>query len=472
VAEAAGPHQIAERYDGIVIGAGQGGGPLATALARAGRRIAIIEHAFVGGSCINYGCTPTKTMVASARVAYLARRADGYGVHAGPVSVDLAAVRARKQKIVEQFRSGSQAGLEQAEGVDLLLGHATFEGPHALKVTNDAWTRHLEAELIVINAGARPASPDLPGLRGPRVLDSTAILELEELPDHLLVIGGGYIGVEFAQMFRRFGSRVTLVQRADRLLRREDDDVSTAVAQILREDGVELHFDAVPAAAAVTPSGISVKLRDSQGRVSAVTASHVLVATGRPPATEGLGLDLAGIATDARGFVQVNERLETNVAGVYAIGDVKGGPAFTHISYDDFRILWRRLVKGEDATTIGRQVPYTVFIDPQLGRIGMTERDARAAGYEIRVAKLPMEHVARAIEVDERRGFIKAVVDGKSERILGAAVLGIEGGELMAMLQIAMLGDLSFRVLASATFAHPTLAESLNNLFEPLGERH
>ena len=472
MAEAARPHQIAERYDGIVIGAGQGGGPLATALARAGKHVAIIEHAFVGGSCINYGCTPTKTMVASARVAYLARRAAGYGVSAGPVSVDLAAVRARKQKIVERFRSGSQGALEQADGVDLLLGHATFEGPHALKVTNDAWTRHLEAELIVINAGARPASPDLPGLRGPRVLDSTAILELEELPEHLLVIGGGYIGVEFAQMFRRFGSRVTLVQRGDRLLRREDDDVSAAVAQILREDGVDLRFDAVPAAAAVTPSGITVTLRGADGRESPVVASHVLVATGRPPATEGLGLDIAGIATDAQGFVQVNERLETNVAGVYAIGDVKGGPAFTHISYDDFRILGRRLVKGEDATTIGRQVPYTVFIDPQLGRIGMTERDARAAGYEIRVAKLPMEHVARAIELDERRGFIKAVVDGKSERILGAAVLGIEGGEVMAMLQIAMLGDLSFRVLASATFAHPTFAESLNNLFEPLRERH
>ena len=462
---------MSERYDGIIIGAGQGGGPLATALARAGKRIAIIEHAFVGGSCINYGCTPTKAMVASARVAHLARRAAGYGVGTGAVSVDLAAVRARKQKIVERFRSGSQDALEKSDGVDLLLGHATFEGPRAVKVTNDAWTRHLESDLIVINAGARPASPQLPGLRGPRILDSTAILELDELPEQLLVIGGGYIGVEFAQMFRRFGSRVTLVQRSGGLLRREDDDVAAAVAEILREDGVELRFGVVPAAAVVTPVGISVTVRDAGGHESTVAASHVLVATGRPPATEGLGLEIAGIATDAQGFVRVDERLRTSVPGVYAIGDVKGGPAFTHISYDDFRILWRRLVKGEDATTTGRQVPYTVFIDPQLGRIGMTERDARAAGYETVVAKLPMEQVARAIELDERRGFLKAVVDAKTERILGAAILGVEGGELAAMLQIAMLGDLSFHALASATFAHPTLAESLNGLFEPLLEQ-
>jgi len=411
-------------------------------------------------------------MVASARVAYLARRAADFGVSAGAVSVDLAAVRARSRKIVERFRGGSQEALEKADGVDLLLGHATFEGPHALKVTNDAWTRHLEAELIVINTGGRPASPQLPGLRGPRVLDSTAILELDELPEHLLVIGGGYIGVEFAQMFRRFGSRVTIAQRSGRLLGHEDDDVAAAVAEILREDGIDLRFDVVPSAAVVTPGGISVTVRDAGGRETAIAASHVLVATGRPPATEGLGLDLAGIATDPQGFVRVNEHLETNVPGVYAIGDVKGGPAFTHISYDDFRILWRRLVKGEDATTNGRQVPYTVFIDPQLGRIGMTEREARAAGREIKVAKMPMEYVARAIEMDERRGFLKAIVDAKTERILGAAVLGVEGGELMSMLQIAMLGDLSYRTLASATFAHPTLAESLINLFEPLREKH
>ncbi|GAC1699885.1 MAG: mercuric reductase [Candidatus Limnocylindrales bacterium] len=411
-------------------------------------------------------------MVASARVAYLARRAADFGVTVGDVSVDLAAIKARKQKIVERFRGGSQEALQKADGVDLLLGHATFEGPHALKVTNDAWTRHLEAELIVINTGARPASPQLPGLRGPRVLDSTAILELDELPEHLVIIGGGYIGVEFAQMFRRFGSRVTLLQRSGRLLGQEDDDVAAAVAEILREDGIDLHFDAVPSAAAVTAAGISLTVRETGGRETSIEASHVLVATGRPPATEGLGLDLAGISTDENGFITVNERLETNVPGVYAIGDVKGGPAFTHIAYDDFRILWRRLVKGEDATTTGRQVPYTVYIDPQLGRIGLTERAAREAGYEIKVAKMPMEYVARAIEMDEKRGFLKAVVDAKTERILGAAVLGIEGGELMSMLQIAMLGDLSFHVLASATFAHPTLAESLNNLFEPLREKH
>jgi len=434
--------------------------------------MAIIEHAFVGGSCINYGCTPTKAMVASARIAYLARRAADYGVMTGPVSVDLAKVRARKQAIVERFRSGSQKAIESAEGVDLLLGHATFSGPHTLKVTNDAWTRHLESDLIVINAGARPASPDLKGLRGARVLDSTAILELDELPDHLLVIGGGYVGVEFGQMFRRFGSAVTIIQRSGKLLGREDDDVADAVAGILREDGIELRFDSLVVAADTGADTVTATVREHSGATEAIVASHVLVATGRPPMTAGLGLDIAGIATDDKGFITVNEWLETNVPGVYAIGDIKGGPAFTHISYDDFRILWRRLVNGEDATTAGRMVPYVVYIDPQLGRIGMTERDARAAGHEIKVATMPMEYVARAIELDERRGFMKVIVDMKTEKILGAAILGVEGGELMSMLEIAMLGGLSFHTLASATFAHPTLAESLNNLFEPLRERH
>ncbi|MGH2498660.1 MAG: mercuric reductase [Candidatus Limnocylindria bacterium] len=459
-----------ERFDGIVIGAGQGGGPLSTAFARAGRRMAIVERALVGGSCINYGCTPTKTMAASARVAYLARRAADYGVRAGEVSVGLAAVRERKRRVVERFRGGSQAAIEKMDGVELLFGHATFTGPRELAVRTAAGERRLAADLVVINVGARSAPPRIQGLGGDRVLDSTTIMELGELPEHLIVIGGGYVGVEFAQMFRRFGSRVTLVQRGAQLLAKEDQDVAAAVAGVLREDGVDVLLEARPRGATMSASGAALAVRTPRGdRV--VTGTHVLAATGRRPNTDDLGLGAGGIAHDERGFVRVNDRLETNVPGVYAIGDANGGPAFTHVSYDDFRIVYRNLIERRPASTAGRLVPYTVFMDPQLGRVGMTEREARAAGRPVEVAKLPMEHVARAIEMDERRGFIKAVVDLKTEQILGAAVLGVEGGELMAMLEIAMLGKLSFHVLGAAVFAHPTLAESLNNLFTPLREK-
>jgi pyruvate/2-oxoglutarate dehydrogenase complex dihydrolipoamide dehydrogenase (E3) component len=458
-------------YDAIVIGAGQAGGPLSTALAQAGRKTAIIERVHVGGTCINEGCTPTKTMVASARVAYLARRAADYGVRTGPVSVDMQVVRKRKRDIVDSFRNGSQGRIERAEGVDLLMGEARFTGPKTVEVRlNNGEIRTLTADTIFINAGARPSTPPLAGIESVPTLDSTSIMELDIVPEHLLVLGGSYIALEFGQMFRRFGSRVTIIQRSAHLLSREDTDVADEVANILREDGIEILLETSPSHVVKNSNGsIELTVRIPGGERT-LAGSHLLVATGRVPNTDWLNLEATGVQTDKRGYIQVNDRLETNVAGIYALGDVKGGPAFTHISYDDFRIIRSNLLEHGNASIHDRLVPYTVFIDPQLGRIGLSESEARASGRAIHVARMPMNYVARALEVDEPRGFMKAVVDAESGQILGAAVLGIEGGEIMAMLQLAMMGKLPYTVLREAVFAHPTLAESLNNLFTMFDE--
>jgi pyruvate/2-oxoglutarate dehydrogenase complex dihydrolipoamide dehydrogenase (E3) component len=458
-----------EHFDDVVIGAGQSGGPLSTALARAGRRVAIVEREHVGGTCINEGCTPTKTMVASARVAYLARRAADYGVGTGPISIDMTKVRQRKRDIVDSFRNGSQGRIEGTEGVTLLFGEASFSDPKSVEVRlNDGGVRQLSAERFFINTGARPSRPPLPGLDSVPTLDSTSIMELGEVPEHLIALGGGYIGLEFGQMFRRFGSQVTVVQRAERLLGREDADVADAVADILREDGIEvlLKTDALRVAPGAG-GAIELTVRSPEGERT-LSGSHLLVAVGRTPNTDRLNLAAAGVETGRGGFITANQRLETNVPGIYALGDVKGGPAFTHISYDDFRILRTNLIEGGDTTIAGRMVPYTMFIDPQLGRIGMSEEEARATGRNIRVAKMPMSYVARALEVDEPRGFMKAIVDANSGEILGGVVLGIEGGEMMAQLQLAMMGKLHYQVLRDAIFAHPTLAEAWNNLFSEL----
>jgi pyruvate/2-oxoglutarate dehydrogenase complex dihydrolipoamide dehydrogenase (E3) component len=455
----------ATQYDAIVIGAGQSGGPLSTELARAGRHTALIEREHVGGTCINEGCTPTKTMVASARVAYLARRGADYGVGTGPISIDMVRVRKRKRDIVDSFRSGSEHRIVETPGVDLLRHEARFVGPKTLQVGED----QLTAELIFVNSGARPSRPTLPGLDSVPSLNSTSIMELDAVPEHLIVLGGGYVGLEFGQMFRRFGSQVTIVQRGARLLGREDADVADAVADILREDGIAvlLQTDAVRVEQA--PGGrVRLTVRSAADGERTIDGSHLLLAVGRTPNTDNLHLPATGLAVDEHGFLPANDRLETSVAGIYALGDVKGGPAFTHISYDDYRIIKTNLLEGGNVSIAGRPVPYTVYIDPQLGRIGMSETEAQASGRPIHVAKMPMTQVARALEVDEARGFLKAIVDTETKQILGAAVLGIEGGELMSMLEIAMFGKLPYTVLRDAIFAHPTLAECFNNLFASL----
>ena len=458
-------------YDAIIIGAGQSGGPLSTALANAGWKTAIIERVHVGGTCINEGCTPTKTMVASARVAYLARRGAEYGVHTGPISIDMTKVRQRKRDIVDSFRNGSQSRIENTKGVDLLMGEAHFTGPKAVEVVfHDGERRQLTADTIFINAGARPSKPALPGIEDVPTLDSTSIMELDSVPDHLLVIGGGYIGLEFGQMFRRFGSQVTIIQRGPMLLAREDADVAHEVANILLEDGVEVLLETKPLRVERSADGFIHLTAQTAEKERVLSGSHLLLAAGRIPNTDWLNLEATGVATDKKGFIHVNERLETNVPGIYALGDIKGGPAFTHISYDDYRILRTNLIEQGNATITNRLVPYTVFIDPQLGRVGLTENEAREQKRNIKIAKMPMNYVARALEVDESRGFMKAIVDADTNQILGCAILGIEGGELMAMLEIAMMGHLPYTVLREAIFAHPTLAESFNNLFESFEE--
>lgn len=466
-----------EQFQAIVIGSGQGGNPLCAALANAGLRTALIERKHIGGTCVNEGCTPTKTMVASARVAYLARRGADYGVRTGDVSIDLQRVRQRKRDIVDTFRNRNQEYLQNTPNLELISGDASFTSPNsvAVRLNQGGGQRTLTADKIFINAGARPAVPPLEGLNDVPFLDSTSIMELDAVPEHLLVLGGGYVGLEFGQMFRRFGSRVTVVQSGPQLFTREDSDVVDEVAAILRQDGIEILLNTKGVRVAKVGSKIRLNVRTGAGsgpRVSPgmsndsreLEGTHLLIATGRVPNTDSLNLSAAGIATDARGFIPVNAKLETNVPGIYAMGDINGGPAFTHISYDDFRILRANILEEGNASTEGRLVPYTVFIDPQLGRIGLSESEARAQKKNIRVAKMPMTYVARAVEVDESRGFMKAIVDAQTSQILGAAVLGLEGGEIMSMLQIAMMAKLPFTALRDAVFAHPTLAESLNNL--------
>jgi pyruvate/2-oxoglutarate dehydrogenase complex dihydrolipoamide dehydrogenase (E3) component len=456
-------------YDAIVIGTGQSGKPLSVALAKAGRKTAVIEREHVGGTCINTGCTPTKTLIASARTAYAARGAGRYGVSAGAVSVNLAKAVARKDKIVESFRQHGRETLENTKNLDLIFGEASFKDSRSVVVKlQGGGSRSLGADTIIINTGGSPHVPPIPGLIDAPVCDSTSIMELTHLPDHLLVLGGGYIALEFGQMFGRFGSRVSLVEKESHLVSREDPDVFEEVEKILREDGLELHLDSAATKVETQDDGqIALTVNSPQGEKTLI-GSHLLVAIGRVPNSKDLNLAAAGVETDQRGYIKVNSRLETNVAGIYAIGDIKGGPAFTHISYDDFRILQENLLRGGSATITGRLVPNTTFIDPQLASVGMNETEAKRQRRKVRVAKLPMSQVARAIEVSETRGFLKAIVDAESGEILGCTMLGIEGGELMSMIQIAMMGKLPYTVLNEAIFAHPTLAESLNNLFMTL----
>jgi len=452
-----------KQYDAIIIGSGQAGTPLSTALAEAGMRTALVERVHVGGTCVNEGCTPTKTMIASGRVAYLARRAADYGVRTGPVSIDLERVRQRKRDIVDSFRNGSQGRIQKSP-VDLIFGQASFNGPKTVAILAKDGTRQvISAHLVFINAGTRASRPPVDGMDRVSSLDNVSIMELDTVPEHLIVLGGGYIGLEFGQVFRRFGSRVTIVQASDQLLNAEDPDVAHEIANILQQDGIEVLLGA--RANRIRQRNGVLELEIRQGGTRTLAGSHLLAATGRVPNSDTLNLAAAGVDVDPRGFIKVNDRLQTTAEGVYALGDIKGGPAFTHISYDDFRIIRANVIEKKSASTRDRVVPYTLFIDPQLGRVGLTETEARARYRNVRVAKLPMSSVARALEMDETRGFMKAVVDADTKQILGAAILGVEGGEVMAAVETAMMGKLPYTALRDGIFAHPTLAEAFNNLF-------
>ena len=454
-----------KEFDGIVIGSGQSGGPLSGAFARAGWKMALIEKAEVGGTCVNVGCTPTKTMVASARVAHVVSRAKEYGVNISGVSVNLNKVRERKRNIVKMFRSGGERGIANAK-VKLFRGKASFVDSKMIEIElSDGSKQTLTAKKIFINTGTRNSSPNIAGLDQVKYLDSTSIMELNKVPNHLIVVGGGYIGLEFGQMFRRFGSKVTILHQGAQLLDREDSDIATEVAKILEGEGINIQLKAsVKKVSRFSKDKIKVEA-NIDGKTMKFTGSHLLIATGRVPESDELNLQAAGIKTNRRGFIKVNSKLETTARNVYAIGDVNGGPAFTHISYDDFRIMRTNLLNNGSANTNGRLVPYTVFIDPQLGRVGISEKEAKNKGLNYRVGKIPMTHVARALEMDETRGFMKVIVDAKTEQILGCAILGVEGGEVMSVIQMAMMGKVRYTKIRDGIFAHPLLSESLNNLF-------
>jgi pyruvate/2-oxoglutarate dehydrogenase complex dihydrolipoamide dehydrogenase (E3) component len=455
-----------EQFDVIVIGAGQSGGPLAGAFGTSGKRVALIERAHVGGTCINNGCTPTKAMVASARVAHVARRAGHFGVRTAPVEVDLARVRRRKRAVVEAFRKSSLRQVESTPNLELIYGVARFTGYKELDVRlNAGGQRRMTAELLIINTGGRPMIPPIDGLVESGYLDSTSIMELGELPERLLILGGGYVGLEFAQMFRRFGSRVTLIQRGERLIALEDLETSEAVTKILRQDGVEVRFNASASRVARDSTGKLALTVETEDGEQTLSGDQLLVATGREPSTDELDPAASGVTLDERGYIPVNDRLATNVSGIFAVGDVNGGPAFTHISYDDYRVLKTLLIEGGDASRSNRMQPYVMFTDPQLGRVGLSAGQAREQSLDVSVYEMPASAIARAGEIGETRGFLQAVVDNASGQLLGATVLSFEGGELMALFQIAMAGGLHYTELRDMVLSHPTFAEGLNNLF-------
>ncbi len=457
--------------DIVILGSGQAGNPLASAFAAKGKRVVMVESKHVGGTCVNEGCTPTKTMIASAKVAAQARRGPEYGVHMGEVRVSMQEVRDRKRHIVDVWRSGSEKRLEGSENIELVMGLGSFvpSQQHAKTVEvalNAGGTRCFSAPIIVLNTGLRSLTPPGMGLEHVPYLDNETIMELDEVPRHLVVLGGSYIAVEFAQMFRRFGAEVTIVNHGPQLLPREDPDIAACLLDIFHQDGIEVVLNGKATAAAKNADGVSLTVLVEGAPDRTVSGSHLLLAAGRVPNTDKLNLQAAGLQADEHGFLHVNERLETAVPGIYAVGDIKGGPAFTHISYDDYRILAANLLEGGSRSTKDRAVPYTVFTDPELGRIGMTEGEARKAGRAVRVAKMPAASIARAFETGDDRGLIKAVVDSDTDQILGAAMLAGEGGEMAAIVQTAIMGKLPYLALRDAVWAHPTWAEALNTLFQ------
>ena len=431
------------------------------ALADHGWTVALVEKAYLGGTCANTGCTPTKTMVASAQVAHYARNASRWGVKTDDVRVDLPSVVARKNAVVQSFRAGHERKVEQRPNLHLYRGHARFLAPRELQVGDDV----IEGERIFIDVGTRPDPPRLEGLESAGYLTNESIMELQQIPEHLIVLGGGYIGLEFGQMFRRFGSRVTVIHRGEHLLAREDADIAQELQKALVADGIEFRLNSNPVKVEKQQGRVIVAIASGQ-RTEIIAGTHILAATGRRPNTEDLGLDKAGIALDSHGYIKVNGRLETGVPGIWALGDVKGGPAFTHISYNDYQIAYANIIDGKNLTIVNRYLPYSLFTDPQLGRVGMTEKEARATGRKLKIGKYPMAYVARAIERDETAGFMKIIVDAETDRILGAAILGIEGGELVQILGALILADAPYTVLRGAVYIHPTLAEGFFGLMD------
>ncbi|TWV97374.1 mercuric reductase [Chitinophaga pinensis] len=456
------------KFDAIVIGSGQGGVPLAKKLAKAGWQTAIVEKRWIGGTCINDGCTPTKSMIACGAAAHVIANSQEWGITVSDFKVDLEKIVRRKDKVVESFRGGATKGLEKTEGLSIIYGEAVFSGDKTLKVTlKDGGAEEITAPHIFLNTGTLPKIPPIPGLDTVKYLTNTSIMELTRLPSHLVIMGSGYIGLEFGQLFRRLGSQVTIIDKGKQLLKHEDEDVAAAVKKVMETSGVTMHSGAN--IQKVEQIGDTIRLQfTANGENHVITGSHLLVAVGRTPQSTSLQPEKAGLALDDKGYFKVNDQLETNVPGIYALGDVKGGPAFTHISYNDYLVLYKRLINKEDTSIKDRPVPYCMFTDPQLGRIGLTEKAAKEAGYDVKVACLDMTRVARAIETGNTQGFMKAVINSNDDKLLGVAILGPEGGEVMSVMQMAMLGGITATQLREMIFAHPLYAESINNLFMTL----
>ncbi len=454
-----------KQYDAIIIGAGQAGVPLAKKLAKAGKKVALIEKRWVGGTCVNDGCTPTKTWVASAKAAFTAANSAHMGVKVKNIKIDMTLIKKRKDEIVLNARNGSEKALNKIAGLDLLYGEASFTGDKTIAVKMQNTTKHIKAELIFINTGTETFIPEIEGLNDINYLTSTSILELNKVPDQLLVLGGNYIGLEFGQMFCRFGSKVTLIERSERLLGKEDEDIAAEMLKILKAENIDIHLSSEVVKFKQKERGKITATVKTGNEEKKIKCSHVLIAVGRVPRTTSLALDKTGVEVNDKGYIKVNNKLETNVPGIYALGDVNGGPPFTHIAYNDYTIVYRNLVEGTNYTTDERPVPYCMYTDPQLGRVGISETEAKKQGLDVKVAHLPMARVARAVEVGDTCGFMKAIVDAKTKKILGATVLGEEGGEIMSVLQMAMVGGITHDRIRYCVFAHPSYSESLNNLF-------
>lgn len=449
------------QYDAIVIGSGQGGNPLSQKLAQRGERVVLIESDQLGGTCINTGCTPTKTMIASAQVAHYARNAARWGVRADNVAVDMPAILKRKDERVEAGRSGWERSMNGSGEPEVRRGRARFIGPMRVQVSETV----IEAKRIFIDTGTRPVIPAIEGIETVPYLTNVTLMELTAVPQHLLVLGGGYIGLEFAQMFRRFGSEVTVIHNGPQILPREDGEIAAELQKVLEAEGVKFHLEA--RTTRVEKSGEEIRLKaETDAGALALAGSHLLVAVGRTPQTEDLHLQEAGVGTHKKGFIVVNDRLETTAPNIWAIGDVTGGPAFTHISYNDFQIIYGNVYEGQNMSTKTRLVPYAVFTDPALGRVGMTEKEARASGRKLKIGTMPMSKVQRALERAETAGLMKLVVDGETDKILGAAILSTEGGELVQILSTLMLADKPYTLLKGAIYIHPTFAEGFFGLMD------
>jgi pyruvate/2-oxoglutarate dehydrogenase complex dihydrolipoamide dehydrogenase (E3) component len=455
---------MARAFDAIVIGTGQSGPALARRMAREGWKVAVVERGRPGGTCVNTGCIPTKTLVASAKVAAMARRAREYGVVVeGQVEVDMRRVKERMREIAGTSRKAVTKSLEGESNIAFLRGHARFTGPHEIGVDDQT----LRAERVFINVGARAAQPSMPGLDGVPYLDNSSLLDLDELPTHLIIVGGSYIGLEFAQMYRRFGSEVTILQRGPRLIPREDDDVAAAVKEVLEKEGIAVRLDAECTAVARRGRDVVATTSCPEGEPE-VKGSHLLLAVGRVPNTHDLGLDRAGVEVDANGYIRVDDELRTSRPGVWALGDCNGRGAFTHTSYNDYEVVEANLFDGGGRKVTDRITAYALYIDPPLGRCGVTEREARASGKKLLIGKYFMEDVGRAYERGETEGFMKVVVDAETEQILGAALFGIEGDEVIHTLLDLMYARAPYTLVTRAMHIHPTVSEYLPSLFHAL----